>query len=43
MHDATLWPYRSGNAVVDVVLFIVWGVLFGMALGWGMRISNKLP
>lgn len=39
----SIWPYSSGNAVVDIVLFIVWGVLLGIALQWGFRIGGKLP
>jgi hypothetical protein len=42
MHDA-IWPYRSGNTVVDLVLFIVFAVVLGIGLAWGMRIGNKLP
>ena len=42
MHES-IWPYRFGMPVVDVVLYIVWVVLFGIALAWGMKIGNKLP
>lgn len=38
-----LGPYYSGNTLVDVVLFGVWSFLFGLFLGWGMKVSQKLP
>lgn len=37
------WPYQSGNALVDVVLFGVWAFVFGVFLQWGMRVAGKLP
>lgn len=40
---ATVWPYASGNTLVDVVLFIVWGFVFGAAFTWGARVAGKLP
>lgn len=37
------WPYQSGNAIVDVLLFGLWSFLFGLFLQWGMRVAEKLP
>jgi len=39
----SLWPYQSGNTLVDVVLFGVWSFAFGFFLALGMRVGNKLP
>jgi hypothetical protein len=39
----SLWPYASGQPVVDVVLFLVWCFLFGLAFSWGRRVAEKLP
>ncbi len=41
--DVTIWPYHSGNSVVDVVLFIVWAFIFGLGFTWGARVAGKLP
>lgn len=41
--DIGIWPYRSGNTLVDVVLFAIWCVLFGIFFTWGQRIGGKLP
>lgn len=39
----SLWPYQSGNTLVDVALFGLWAFVFGLFLGWGMRVAGKLP
>lgn len=41
--DISPWPYHSGNALVDVVLFGVWCFLFGLFFTWGARVAGKLP
>lgn len=39
----SLWPYSSGNTLVDVLLFGVWCFLFGLFFSWGARVAGKLP
>jgi len=39
----SLWPYSSGNTLVDVLLFGVWCFLFGLFFSWGERVAGKLP
>lgn len=41
--DISLAPYHSGNAVVDVVLFVVFAYVFGLAFTWGARTAGKIP
>lgn len=33
----------SGNVPVDLATFFVGSVLFGIFMGWGWRIANKVP
>lgn len=40
--DAAIFPYHSGNTLVDVVLFVVWGFVFGFAFTLGQRVCSKL-
>lgn len=42
-HDSYMWPYHSGQPVVDVVLWGVFCVLFGLFVGWGWRVAQKQP
>lgn len=37
------WPYHSGNAFADVVLYGVYTFLFGWFFGLGWRVAQKLP
>ncbi len=41
--SVSVWPYASGNTLVDVVLFGIYCVLFGIFFTWGQRIGSKLP
>ena len=43
MHEFGIWPYRSGNTLVDFVLFAIYCFLFGYFLGLGWRVAQKLP
>lgn len=37
------FPYKSGNSVVDVVLWGLSCVAFGFFFTWGYRVGSKLP
>lgn len=37
------WPYQSGNALVDIILFAVWAFLFGLFAAYGWRVAQKIP
>lgn len=41
--NLSIWPYHSGNTVVDLVLFLVFSFVFGWAMGLGWRVAGKLP
>lgn len=41
--NLSVWPYHSGNSVVDGVLFTVFCFVAGWAFGLGWRVAQKLP
>ncbi len=44
MHEHySLLPYLTGNSVVDVLLWALYCVLFGIFFTWGTKVGNKLP